>query len=92
MGGLAPGLGPVRGYPWPITVPCDHISPGGVWCGRCSRAVTRGLEIRTLDGVSTRSFTIFSSVDLLHGSNVLDFRMGTSQGIYSWGSALVMEI
>jgi hypothetical protein len=44
-----------------------------------------------LDGVSTRSLAV-SGVDLLHGSNVLDLRMGTVQGIYSWGSALVMEI
>jgi tRNA (Thr-GGU) A37 N-methylase len=43
------------------------------------------------DGVSTCSLVV-SGVDLLHGSNVLDLRMGTVQGIYSWGSALVMEI
>ena len=54
-------------------------------------AVARGLEMRALDGVSTRSLAV-SGVDLLHGSNVLDLRMGTVQGIYSWGSALVMEI
>jgi hypothetical protein len=76
MGGLAPGLGPVRGYPWPITGPCDHISLGGVWCGRCSRAVTRGLEICTLDGVSTRSFTVF---------RVWIFCMGPMYWIFGWG-------
>jgi hypothetical protein len=38
--------------------------------------------MRTLDGVSTRSFAV-SGVDLLHGSNVLDLRMGTVQGIYN---------
>jgi hypothetical protein len=37
--------------------------------------------MRALDVVSTRSLAV-SSVDLLHGSNVLDLRMGTVQGIY----------
>ncbi len=50
-----------------------------------------GIEIRALDDVSTRSLA-FSGVDLLHGSNLLDLRMGTVQRIYSWVSALVMEI
>ena len=63
----------------------------GVWCGCCSRAVARGLEMRALDGVSTRSLAV-SGVDLLHRSNAMDLRMGTVQGIYSWGSALEMEI
>ncbi len=44
-----------------------------------------------LDGVNTRSLVV-SGVDLLHGSNVLDLRMGTVQGIYSWCITLVMEI
>jgi hypothetical protein len=47
--------------------------------------------MRVLDGVSTRSLSV-SGVDLLHGSNPLDLRMGTVQGIYSWVSALEMEI
>jgi hypothetical protein len=33
-----------------------------------------------LDGVRTRSLVV-SGVDLLDGSNVLDLRMGTVQGI-----------
>ncbi len=37
--------------------------------------MARGLEIRALDGVSTRSVAV-SGVDLLHGSNVLDLRAG----------------
>jgi tRNA (Thr-GGU) A37 N-methylase len=47
--------------------------------------------MRALDGVNTRSLAV-SGVDLFHGSNVLDLRMGTVQGIYSWVSTLVMEI
>jgi hypothetical protein len=76
------------GGSWHISDNVGHIP---VWCGRCSRTVTRGLEIRALDDVSTRSLVV-SGVDLLHRSNVLDLRMGTVQGIYSWDSALVMEI
>ncbi len=49
--------------------------------------MARGLEMRALDGVSTRSLAV-SGVDLLHRSNAMDLRMGTVQGIYSWGSAL----
>ncbi len=63
----------------------------GSWCGRYSRVVTRGLEMRALDGVSTRSLPV-SGVDLLHVSNVLYLRMGTVQRIYFWDSTLVMEI
>jgi hypothetical protein len=29
MSGLAPGLGPVSGYPWPITRTHDRITIGG---------------------------------------------------------------
>jgi hypothetical protein len=29
MSGLTPGLGPVRGYPWPIVRGHDHIALGG---------------------------------------------------------------
>ncbi len=47
--------------------------------------------MRVLDGVTTRSLVV-SGVDLLNGPNVLDIRMGTVQEIYSWDSALVMEI
>ncbi len=47
--------------------------------------------MRDLDGVSTRSLAV-SGVDLLYGSDVLDLRMGTVQGIYSCGNSLVMEI
>jgi hypothetical protein len=43
--------------------------------------------MRALDGVSTRSLAV-SGVDLLHRSNAMDLRMGTVQGVYSWGSAL----
>jgi hypothetical protein len=43
--------------------------------------------MHALDGVSTRSLAV-SGVDLLHRSNAMDLRMGTVQGIYSWGSAL----
>jgi hypothetical protein len=49
--------------------------------------MARGLEMRALDGVSTRSLAV-SGVDLLHGSNAMVLRMGTVQGVYSWDSAL----
>jgi hypothetical protein len=45
--------------------------------------------MRTLDGVSTRSFAV-SGVDLLHGSNVLDLLdeesfLGRLWMFFSWG-------
>jgi hypothetical protein len=91
MGGLAPGLGPVGGWPWPIAR--AHVAVAFLLgrvseqARRCSRAMARGLEMRALDGVSTRSLAV-SGVDLLHRSNAMDLRMGTVQGVYSWGSAL----
>jgi hypothetical protein len=59
MVGLAPGLGPVRGRSWPIARArvavafllarlLEHVR-------RCSRVMTRELEMRVLDGVNERS-------------------------------------
>jgi hypothetical protein len=59
MGGLAPGLGPVNGRSWPIVRAhivvafllgrlLEHVR-------RCSRVMTRGLEMRVLDGVNAWS-------------------------------------
>ena len=56
----------------------------------CSRAVTRGFEMRALDGVSTRSLAGFGCESLWRGPLRLDSRMGTVQGIYPWVSTLVM--
>ena len=69
-----------------------HTFRFGVRYGRCSRAVAGGLEMRALDGVSTQSLAGFGCESLWQGSAALGFQMGTAQGIYSWGSALVMEI
>ena len=48
--------------------------------------------MRDLDGVSTQSLAGFGCESSWQGSAALGFQMGTAQGIYSWGSALVMEI
>jgi hypothetical protein len=48
----------------------------GVWYGRCSRAVARGLEIRTLDGVSTSWIAGFGCESLCRGPLNLDSRWG----------------
>ncbi len=46
----------------------------GVRYGRCSRAVARGIEIRVLDGVSTRSFAGFGCESLCRDPLHLDSR------------------
>ena len=57
MGGLTPGLGPVGGYPWPIT----WHTTGLRWAlhGRSARAVEGGLEICVPDGSGARSLAGF---------------------------------
>ncbi len=47
--------------------------------------------MRALDGVSTQSLAGFGC-EPLHEVQCKDLRMGTVQGIYSWGNALEMEI
>jgi hypothetical protein len=48
----------------------------GAWYGRCSREVARGLEIRALDGVRTRSVTGFGCESLCRDPLHLDSRWG----------------
>ncbi len=48
----------------------------GARYGRCSRVVARGLEIRALDGVSTRSLEGFGCESLYRGLLHLDSRWG----------------
>jgi hypothetical protein len=72
MGGLAPGLGSVSGF-LSASLIMLHTFRFGARCGRCSRAVTRGLEIRALDGVSTQSLAGFGCESLWQGSAALGF-------------------
>ena len=53
MGRLAPGLGRVSGWSWPIAQ--AHVGLHLVWemLGRCACAMAGGLEMRVLDGANT---------------------------------------
>ena len=73
----------------------DNVGHSPVWgavrsCGGKTGKVARGLEIRALDGVGTRSLAGFGCGSLCRGPLRLDSRMGTDQGIYPWVSTLVM--
>jgi hypothetical protein len=48
----------------------------GAYHGCCSRAVTRGLDRRVLDGVTRGRFLVLGG-NPFHGSDELDSRMGT---------------
>ncbi len=87
MGGSAPGLGPVGGSPGPLR-------------GHTTACVVRLLFlVRWQEGLrcvllteSARSRLRVLGVNPLHEVQCKDLRMGTVQGIYSWGIALEMEI
>jgi hypothetical protein len=75
MVGLVPGLGRVSGYPCPIV--WEHVGLRLVWgmLGRCSREMTRGLEMRVLEGANT-----WSLIRPGHESSVR-----SAQLIHRWG-------
>ena len=62
----------------------------GVHHGCCSRVVTRGLEMRVLDGVNARSFTGSGCGSFSRGPLHWIRGWGLAYGIYAWISTLVM--
>ena len=77
MGGLAPGLGAVTGSPGPLRGACVAVAFGGVCHGRCTRAMTGGLERSVLESASTRSDTGSGCESFA----ALDSWMGAAHGI-----------
>ena len=68
MGRLAPGLGRVGGWSWPIAR--AHVGLHLVWemLGRCARAMAGGLEFVFLT-VLTRGRSLFPGMNPLWGPN-----------------------
>jgi hypothetical protein len=55
--------------------------------GRCSRTMSRGIEMRVLDDANTGSF-ISSGCESIAEVRCSSFMNGVIHGIYSWDNAL----